>query len=599
MRKFLALTPLLFLLVVSPAVHAEQLEITAEGEYAMGDGETMAVAEDRALRKAQQSAAEQAGVFVKSYSRVKNLVLTEDVIEVVANHSMKVTIVARKKTVVGDIEAIKFLVRIKAVVKTEEIEANLRKVREDAGAVESYKKLKTEYDRQAVEIENLKKQLADAGADGRKQVLARISDEEKKFKANLWLEKGNDYSLGPEMALKAFNTALELNPDLAMAYFGKARLNRYAGLSCDDRLNNGISDCRKEIADLYQALADVNRAISMDVHYADAYALRAEITNDIRSVEWRVAYKKSPNGPGLPDINKNQKSILEDMDRAIALKPDSHNFYERRASYLDPVNDSEKQIADVTRAIELCRKQNCNLLIMYYVQRSGFYKNEGRHDLAREDERIMDELMKKSPAFRAFDPGESEFKKIQEEIYFTYDEEKRRKTLEDAKQRISAGRAEAHDYWARAMIGEDENSRMSDISEAVRLAEKKRPRDREAMKLAYMYNTRAAMLTLKKNYDAALNDVIRALAIVDPYLPNALSRFKYEDIEKIDDDKMNKLSRPEAEAVIWIFLKTSALRNRASVYEELNAPAKALADYKVLCTEIKDTKACKDVERLK
>lgn len=598
MKKCLAISLMFAFLVIAPAVPAEQQEIITEGEYSMGTGETMAVAEERALREAQRKAAEQAGIFIKSYSHMKNLALTEDVVEVIANHSMKVTVLDRKKTVVGDLDAIRFVVRIKAVVKTEEVEANLRKIREDSRVVESYKKLKAEYDRQAKEIEALKKQLTE-GAD-KKQVLAKITEEEKKFKANLWLEKGSDYTLSPELAMKAYNTALDLNPDLAMAYVGKAGLNTKIVQACYDRMEKEKSDCRKEIADLYQALADVNRAISMDVNYADAYALRAEINDNIRSLEWVVAYKKDPTALKLPDNRKNQKAIMEDIDRAIALGPDSHRFYERRAKYLDAVNDSEKQIADMTSAIELCRKANCDLLFSYYGERSRFYENAGNLELAREDERISNQLFKSTPAYRIAETGTSEFNKLGEYIYLASAEDKKAKALEDAKKAIAAGRADANDYWARAMLGDgDDSSRIMDIADAIRLLERKNPRDRDALKLAYMYDTRAKMLKMNKKYEAALKDLTAALAVIDRYLPQALCYFEYQDLDRLDDGKIYKLSRLEAEAVIWMFLKTSALREQAEVYEELNFPAKALVDYEMLCKQCKQAKACKDVDRLK
>ena len=599
MRKRL---PIIFLLLSSlllpVTARSADLEIRADGEYVMGAGETMAVAEERALKKAQQAAAEQAGAFVKSYSQVKNLTLTEDVVEVVANHSMKITVVERKKTVVGDLEAIRFFVRIKALVSTEEVEASLRKVREDAGAVESYKKLKAEYDRQAREIEALKKQLAGSGEGDRKQVLARISDEEKKFKAGLWLEKGGDYGLSPELALKAYNTALELNPDLAMAWAGRAALSRHAVQACHAKLDKGVSDCRKEIADLYQSLADVNRAIAMDADYAEAYALRAQINQDIRSLEWLVAYRKDPKAPELPDNRKNQKSILEDIDRAIALNPGSHKYYERRAGYLDPVDETEKRISDMTRAIELCRKENCDLLFMYYAQRAGFYEAAGKLDLAREDKRLSREAMKDFHGSSAA-AAESEYRKVQEEVYFPLDEDRKAKFLQEAKQRISAGRAEAGDYWARAMLTDDDNARLADIAEAVRLAEKLNPRGREALKLAFMYQTRGAILMTGKKFKEALDDLMKALGIADQYLPQALARFKPADIAQFDNARLDRLTRPEAEAVLWIFLQTSALRMRANAYEELGSPDRALADYKALCTGLNDVRACKDVERLK
>lgn len=598
MKKRVVFFLLVAVLIILPSAHAQQQEIITEGEYVMGAGETMAVAEDRALKKAQQSAAEQAGAFIKSYSQVKNLALAEDVVEVIANHAMKVTVLDRKKTVVGDLDAIRFVVRIKAVVKPEEIEANLRKVREDSGAIESYKKLKAEYDRQAKEIETLKKQLA-SGAD-KKQVLAKITEEEKKFKANLWLEKGGDYSLSVELAMKAYNTALDLNPDLAVAYIGKAGLSTKIVQGCYDRIEKENYDCRKEMADLYQSLADVNRALSMDMNYAEAYALRAEISDKIRALEWVIAYRKDPHAQKLPDSRKNQESIIEDISRAIALNPQSHRYYDSRARYLDPVNDSEEQIADMTRAIELCTQANCDFLFSYYGERSRFYEIAGKQELARQDRLISETLSKSHPAFRTPEAGESEYARLQEEILFPFAEDKKAKALEDAKKAIVAGRAEARDYWLRAMLGDgDENSRLEDLSEAIRLAERSNPRDREALKLAYMCNIRATMLLFSKKYDAALRDLMKALIIIDEYLPGALSIMKSEDIWKMDEAAGKKLSRPESEAVFWITLKTGATRERARVYEELGSPAKALSDYRLLCTDYKDANACKDVDRLK
>ena len=50
-------------------------EIVSEGTYNMGDGETPSVAESRALLKAKQIALEQAGTYVESYSKIKNITL--------------------------------------------------------------------------------------------------------------------------------------------------------------------------------------------------------------------------------------------------------------------------------------------------------------------------------------------------------------------------------------------------------------------------------------------------------------------------------------------------------------------------------------------
>ena len=136
-------------LVLPASVFAETKKIIAEGEYIMGDGETMAIAEEHAQKEAVRHAAEEAGAFIKSYTKVKNMALQEDVIEVIANHSMKITVLDKKRTMMGN--AVKFYSKIKAVVTTEEIETNLGKVRKESKIVDMYKRLLDEYSRQTKE----------------------------------------------------------------------------------------------------------------------------------------------------------------------------------------------------------------------------------------------------------------------------------------------------------------------------------------------------------------------------------------------------------------------------------------------------------------
>lgn len=91
------------ILLFSPSLSfAETKEIISEGTYNMGDGETPSVAESRALLKAKQIAVEQAGTYVESYSKVKNITLTQDKIQVLASGLMEVEILDKKRTVIGD-----------------------------------------------------------------------------------------------------------------------------------------------------------------------------------------------------------------------------------------------------------------------------------------------------------------------------------------------------------------------------------------------------------------------------------------------------------------------------------------------------------------
>ncbi len=71
--RLASLSIAIVLLLVPSFLSAETKEIVSEGTYNMGDGETPSVAESRALLKAKQIALEQAGTYVESYSKVKNL----------------------------------------------------------------------------------------------------------------------------------------------------------------------------------------------------------------------------------------------------------------------------------------------------------------------------------------------------------------------------------------------------------------------------------------------------------------------------------------------------------------------------------------------
>src|SRR3989338_855178 len=119
MRYIFAVIIALFLFFPSLGF-AETKEIIAEGTYNMGDGETLSVAESRALLQAKRVALEQAGTYVESYSKVINLQLTEDEIQVLASGLMEVTILDKKRSIEGD--GFSFSVKIKAIVHPDKME---------------------------------------------------------------------------------------------------------------------------------------------------------------------------------------------------------------------------------------------------------------------------------------------------------------------------------------------------------------------------------------------------------------------------------------------------------------------------------------------
>ena len=78
-------------------------------------GKRLTVAESRALLNAKQTALEQAGTYVESYSKVENLRLSKDEIQVIASGIMEVNILDKKRTIQG--EGLHFWVKINARVE--------------------------------------------------------------------------------------------------------------------------------------------------------------------------------------------------------------------------------------------------------------------------------------------------------------------------------------------------------------------------------------------------------------------------------------------------------------------------------------------------
>lgn len=602
----------LILCLILPSLNAlgETKEILAEGEYVMGAGETMVVAEERALKKAEQSAAEQAGVFIKSFTQVKNLQVAEDVIEAVANHSMKVNVLDRKKTVVGDLDAIRFYVRIKAVVTTEEVEANLRKIREDSGIIDAYRKLKSEFERQSREMDVLKKKLSESTGETKKQVLTEITDEEKRFKANLWLEKANHFSISPVSALNAANKAIELNPSLAAAYLARARICNSAEsvAKCFEQIDKGQGQCEQQLANENKALIDLNRAIALDKGYADAYAERASIYANTRDIEWRRAYSAKAQYEALNDIKKKfSREILADLNEAIRLKPDSHRFYEQRAQIYDPLDEADKALDDITKAIVLCRESDCGLLNIYYTVRATLYSGIGKKELAELDRKTAEEARKEMGPGKGMDSklAASEIMKLQKEIFpdtsLQLDEKKKQEKLKEIDRRISRRQGTAEDYILRADLNSDDKS-LADYAEAIRLLKKRKGSARDELLFARVQMFRALLYLRDKKFDFALNEFKQAKALIDKHLSHALEVVKAEDfaaVMKGANDKAAAMRREEAEAFMWMTLAVETVQYRAMIYEELSMPAKARSEYQYLCTTFRDEKACNDAERLK
>ena len=88
--KFISTLVLAMLIIFQTTTFAAIEIFSANAEYTMTDYDTPEVAEQIVLDFARQNAAEQAGIYLESYSRSENMKLVEDEIKTVASSNVEI-----------------------------------------------------------------------------------------------------------------------------------------------------------------------------------------------------------------------------------------------------------------------------------------------------------------------------------------------------------------------------------------------------------------------------------------------------------------------------------------------------------------------------
>jgi hypothetical protein len=176
----LAFVTILTILFAPGAAYPEGTVITARASYVMGDGETPSFAEAMVLQKAKQTALEEAGTYVQSYTKAMNFDITTEEIQTITGGLLKTEILKKTRTLVGD--GVRFDITIKAIVTAEKMEELARRIK-GKNVAEEYGKLQGEYARLSKELEAFKQALPklSSGAD-RDTTLDQLRDREKSFR---------------------------------------------------------------------------------------------------------------------------------------------------------------------------------------------------------------------------------------------------------------------------------------------------------------------------------------------------------------------------------------------------------------------------------
>lgn len=127
MKKFLAaLIVAGNFLFMSPS-YASIETYVGEGSATMSEAETQDVAVDRAKLKALRHAQEQAGVYIRSQSRMRDLELVDDEVEMLTGGIVKIISTNVKKTVLND-DVIQVFVTVTVQINTDDLQREIDKL---------------------------------------------------------------------------------------------------------------------------------------------------------------------------------------------------------------------------------------------------------------------------------------------------------------------------------------------------------------------------------------------------------------------------------------------------------------------------------------
>ena len=250
----------ILILIFSSNANAEIKTYSGIGEYIMSEFETLDVAKQRAKQKAERDAQEQAGVYVNSYTKVKNSQVTEDEIITMTNGILSVTDCQFNLIRLSDGKSINIRAAIKANIDTEDINKWLEKgVQERSELANQNKELQNENIKQEKMIDDLKKELANVKTQrDRERITREFAAADKIFLSNRKFEEaGKFYEKDDfENVIKFCTQAIELNPNNANAYGGRGIANTH-------------------FKNFRNAIVDFSRALQIDPNITWAYSGRA------------------------------------------------------------------------------------------------------------------------------------------------------------------------------------------------------------------------------------------------------------------------------------------------------------------------------------
>ena len=354
--KFFFMRIVALLIIFQPIAFAEIETFSASGEYLMSDYDTPEIAEKIALDFAKQSAAEQAGIYLESYSRLIGSKLDSkleiDEIKTVASNKIEVL----KKNISRETQSNgRILLRadIQATVDTSEIDNFLKKAHDERQqAIQRYKNLQAMNAKIKKDIEEFQDKLTVLRDDVRNEELLveqeRINREflavKKSEEFDAILNESDDIKFAYDVTL--LDEAIKIHPKLFFLYIERG--------SFSSVLTPNVKDISKAVIleQLYELPVDIPPSSKKEI---DESMGKLQVAN---MLDMATSYS---NSGLLAQINGNNDEAQQNFEKALKVyneairrAPNSIDAYILRADfYKDCLGDFDKALADYDTAIKI------------------------------------------------------------------------------------------------------------------------------------------------------------------------------------------------------------------------------------------------------
>lgn len=345
----------LFLLSFPNFAFAETKTFMKEYTYQAGDEDSKNSCRIISLREVKRLLLEELGTYLESLTEVQNFKLSKDQITTLTGGIVHTELIEEKW------DGRTYWMKAKVQADPDDVVKAIDSLRKDRQKTRELEEIRKKSDALFKENERLRRELATASGEKKKQDTAAYNQTIKELNATEWFDKG--YVAGNAgnwaEALTALSKAIELNPQFAMAYY-----------------NRGVA--YRKLGNTNQAIKDYNKAIELNPQDAKAYVNRGVAYGELgntnqaikdynRAIELNPKYAMAYNNRGITYGKLgNLNQAIKDLNKAIELNPQLAEAHANRGVAYGKLGNTNQMIADMKIAARLG-----NRMAQDYLRKQG------------------------------------------------------------------------------------------------------------------------------------------------------------------------------------------------------------------------------------